>query len=93
MPIFGSTTRRHHHSTGTPVTHHRRRHFWQRRDRDRVAGGYKAALANPNTTRQGRKHAKHELHAMGKSAHVPFMTKVKRTLGIRSSPRRKRAAY
>lgn len=23
-----------------------------------------AALANPNTTRQGRKHAEHQLHAM-----------------------------
>ncbi|KAF8911915.1 hypothetical protein CPB85DRAFT_1194457, partial [Mucidula mucida] len=73
-----------HHSTA-PRTH--RRHFWQRKDRDRVAGGYKAALTNPNTTHDGRKHAKHELHKMGRSSHVPFMTKVKRTLGIRSTPR------
>ncbi|KAJ6627439.1 hypothetical protein B0H10DRAFT_1726459, partial [Mycena sp. CBHHK59/15] len=63
-----------------------------RRDHDRVAGGYKSALSNPNTTRSGRKHAKDELHLMvrGRSAHVPFMTKVKRTLGIRSTPRRHR---
>jgi len=62
----------------------------RRRDPDRVAGGYKAALANPNTTRQGRKQAKYSLKRMGRGneAHVPFMTKVKRTLGIRSSPRR-----
>jgi len=62
------------------------------RDRDRVAGGYKAALSNPNTTRDGRKHAKRELQLMGRGneAHVSFMTKVKRTLGIRATPRRKR---
>ncbi|KAE9404496.1 hypothetical protein BT96DRAFT_419345 [Gymnopus androsaceus JB14] len=71
-------------------TARRRERYYHRRDVDHVAGGYKAALANPNTTRRGRSHAKQELRAMGESTHVPFMTKVKRTLGIRSTPRRKR---
>ncbi|KAH7916703.1 hypothetical protein BJ138DRAFT_1175564 [Hygrophoropsis aurantiaca] len=62
-------------------------------DRDRVAGGYKSALTNPRTTRDGRKHAKHELRRMGRDrdTHVPFITKVKRALGIRSTPRRRTA--
>jgi len=66
--------------------------LFHRRDKDRVAGGFKAALSNPNTTREGRKHAKRELQLMGRGyeAHVPFMTKVKRTLGIRTTPRRQR---
>ncbi|KAJ7477095.1 hypothetical protein B0H11DRAFT_1694190, partial [Mycena galericulata] len=51
-----------------------------------------AALSNPKTTRAGRKNAKAELHAMGRSAHVPLMTKIKRTLGIHSTPRRQRKA-
>ncbi|KAG7096860.1 hypothetical protein E1B28_004268 [Marasmius oreades] len=83
MPLF---SRRTHHTTHRTTP--RRRHFWHRADKDRVAGGYKAALSNPRTTRDGRKHAKHELRKMGRSPHVPFMTKVKRTLGIRSTPRR-----
>ncbi|KAF7330757.1 hypothetical protein MVEN_02414400 [Mycena venus] len=52
----------------------------------------KAALSNPKTTHAGRKRAKAELHAMGRSAHVPFMTKVKRALGIHKTPRREREA-
>ncbi|KIM83876.1 hypothetical protein PILCRDRAFT_818886 [Piloderma croceum F 1598] len=69
-----------------------RRSIFHRRHKDNVAGGYKAALSNPNTTREGRKRAKMELRMMGRGneTHVPFMTKVKRTLGIRSSPRRSR---
>ncbi|KAK0191365.1 hypothetical protein F5146DRAFT_1048365 [Armillaria mellea] len=87
--MFGTRrrTRDTHHASST-TTH--KPPFWHRRDKDRVAGGYKAALAKPNTTHQGRKHAKHEPRKMGKDAHVPFMTKVKRTLGIRSTPRRAR---
>ncbi|KAH7931375.1 hypothetical protein BV22DRAFT_998552, partial [Leucogyrophana mollusca] len=46
---------------------------------------------NPRTTRSGRKHAKHELRLMVYT-HVPFITKVKRALGIRSTPRNKRQA-
>ncbi|KAF7331716.1 hypothetical protein MKEN_00051400 [Mycena kentingensis (nom. inval.)] len=73
--------------------HHTRHHRgFYRRDPDRVAGGYKAALANPKTTREGRKHAKHELHAMGRSSHVSFGTKLRRLLGIRKTPRRQRQA-
>ncbi|PPQ77273.1 hypothetical protein CVT25_010855 [Psilocybe cyanescens] len=104
MPLFGSRTRRTTTTTrrparrslfGTRQTTHttttrpaRRGLFSRRPDRDRVAGGYKAALANPNTTHRGRTHAKRELRAMGRDTHVPFMTKVKRALGIRSTPRR-----
>ncbi|KAJ7162595.1 hypothetical protein C8R43DRAFT_1123291 [Mycena crocata] len=79
MPFFGTKSS----STRT------RRSWFHRTSPDRRAGGLKAALANPNTTHRGRKHAKAELHTMGRSTHVPFMTKVKRTLGIRSSPRRR----
>ncbi|KAJ8086727.1 hypothetical protein PM082_005550 [Marasmius tenuissimus] len=85
MPLF---SRRAHHNTHHRTTTTRRRSLFHRKDKDRVAGGYKAALSNPNTTKEGRKHAKHELRKRGHSTHVPFMTKVKRTLGIRSSPRR-----
>ncbi|KAG1718929.1 hypothetical protein EDB19DRAFT_1585343, partial [Suillus lakei] len=80
---------RHHEGNHTST---RRRFRFFSRDKNRVAGGYKAALSNPRTTRQGRKHAKQELRAMGREreTHLPFMTKVKRALGIRSSPRKKR---
>ena len=61
MPFFG---RRTHHTTTTTTRSRRRGGLFHRKDRDRVAGGYKAALANPNTTHRGRKHAKHELHHM-----------------------------
>ncbi|KAI0091870.1 hypothetical protein BDY19DRAFT_565195 [Irpex rosettiformis] len=63
-----------------------------RKDTDHMAGGYKAALANPNTTRAGREHAKHELRAMGRGreAHVPLTTKIKRAFGIHSTPRKAR---
>ncbi|TFK43330.1 hypothetical protein BDQ12DRAFT_674789 [Crucibulum laeve] len=88
MPLFG---RRSPRTTTTHARNHRTTHRgFFRKDKDRVAGGYKAALSNPHTTRSGRKHAKHELRAMGRGreTHVPLMTKIKRALGIRSSPRR-----
>ncbi|KAF9268063.1 hypothetical protein L218DRAFT_593409 [Marasmius fiardii PR-910] len=56
MPL----SRTHHTAHHTTTT--RRRHFWHRPDRDRVAGGY--TLSNPRTTKEGRKHAKHELQKM-----------------------------
>ncbi|OBZ76969.1 hypothetical protein A0H81_03675 [Grifola frondosa] len=90
MPLFGRRSDLRESTSST-----RRRipglHF-HRKDQDRVAGGYKAALSNPNTTRSGRKHAKHELRAMGRGreTHVSLLTKVKRTLGIRSTPRSER---
>ena len=31
-----------------------------------------------------------ELHEMGRSAHVPLSTRIKRTLGIRSTPKAQR---
>ncbi|ESK93608.1 hypothetical protein Moror_1614 [Moniliophthora roreri MCA 2997] len=86
MPLFSRRT----HRTTRTTRSHRGGGLFHRKDRDRVAGGYKAALSNPNTTREGRKHAKHKLRSMGQSTHVPFMTKVKRTLGIRSGPRHSR---
>lgn len=54
--MFGRT----HHETST----RRRGGLFHRRDKDRVAGGYKAALSNPRTSREGRKHAKRELKLM-----------------------------
>ncbi|KDQ64974.1 hypothetical protein JAAARDRAFT_52892 [Jaapia argillacea MUCL 33604] len=82
MPLFGNNRRTAERTT------RRRHHIFTRKDPDRVAGGYKAALSNPNTTRRGRKRAKAELRMMGRGneAHVSFMTKIKRALGIRSSP-------
>ncbi|KAJ6567231.1 hypothetical protein DFH09DRAFT_1156371 [Mycena vulgaris] len=79
MRLFGTSGRRNHRA-------------FYRRDPARVAGGYRAALSNPKTTRAGRKHAKAELHSMGRSAHVPFMTKLRRALGIRKTPHRQREA-
>ncbi|KAF9483979.1 hypothetical protein BDN70DRAFT_214648 [Pholiota conissans] len=72
----------------------RRRGFFHRKDKDRVAGGLKASLVNPNTTRAGRKQAKRELRAMGheRDTHISLMNRIKRTLGMRSTPRRTRVA-
>ncbi|KAG9100422.1 hypothetical protein FS749_015365 [Ceratobasidium sp. UAMH 11750] len=88
--MFGS--RRTTRSTTTTTTHgsHHRRGFFHRTNPNRRAGGYKAALSNPNTTHEGRKHAKHELQRMGRGreAHVSMGTRIKRALGIRSTPRR-----
>ncbi|KAG8988066.1 hypothetical protein FRB90_002975 [Tulasnella sp. 427] len=64
--------------------------MFHRKDPNRRAAGLRAALANPHTTHTGRKRAEAELHSMGRSAHVPITTKIKRTLGIRSSPRNHR---
>ncbi|KIM33007.1 hypothetical protein M408DRAFT_326680 [Serendipita vermifera MAFF 305830] len=90
-------SRRHRTTAPTHHTHHttttttrRRGGLFHRRNPERRAAGLKGALANPNTTHDGRKRAKHELHAMGRSAHVPLSVKVKRALGIRSTPRRQR---
>ncbi|KAL5508087.1 hypothetical protein ACEPAH_5705 [Sanghuangporus vaninii] len=106
--MFGSSRTR--HTTGTrtrrggffsgnsnPRTGTRRGLF-HRADPDRRAGGYKAALHNPNTTRDGRKHAKHELRTMGRGneahGHPSFKSRVKRMFGIssRSSGSRTRAS-
>ncbi|KAG8926202.1 hypothetical protein FRC01_009217 [Tulasnella sp. 417] len=92
MPLFG---RRRHTTTTTRRTHHTttgRTGFFHRKDPNRRAAGLRAALANPHTTHDGRKRAEAELHSMGRSAHVPITTKIKRTLGIRSSPRNHRRA-
>ncbi|SJL01551.1 uncharacterized protein ARMOST_04873 [Armillaria ostoyae] len=61
--MFGTRrrTRDTHHASSTTT---RKPRFWHRRDKDRSAGGYKAALTNPNTTHHGRRHAKHELRKM-----------------------------
>lgn len=95
MPLFSSSRRSRTPRFTTPSSRSRRTGFrnpLRRRDPDRVAGGYKSALSNPNTTHGGRKHAKRELRLMGRGneTHVPLMTKIKRTLGIRSTPRSER---
>lgn len=76
-----------HHTTGTTTTTTRRRGFgglFHRTNPNRRAGGYKAALHNPNTTSTGRHHAKHELVAMGRGreAHVPLSVRIKHFLHI-----------
>ncbi|KZV91531.1 hypothetical protein EXIGLDRAFT_769776 [Exidia glandulosa HHB12029] len=60
--------RRSVHTTTTTTTRPRRTGFFGRPKvaRERRAAGLKAALHNPNTTHDGRKHAKHELRAMGR---------------------------
>jgi len=77
-------------TTSTTRASHQRRGLFHRTSPNRRAGGYKAALANPNTTHEGRKHAKHELKRMGRGneAHVSMGTRIKRALGIRSTRRR-----
>ena len=61
MAFFSSRTRA---TTTSTRTRNRFRNPLRRRDPDRVAGGYKAALSNPNTTRTGRKSAKRQLRLM-----------------------------
>ncbi|KAJ8588749.1 hypothetical protein M405DRAFT_881966 [Rhizopogon salebrosus TDB-379] len=64
------------------------------KDRNRVTRGHKAALPNRITARRGKKNAKQEHRLMGKhgggETHLPFMTKVKRALGMQSTPSKKR---
>ncbi|KAB5594027.1 hypothetical protein CTheo_2496 [Ceratobasidium theobromae] len=93
---LGSRSRTNRHTTHrTTHSTHSRRGLFQRKDPNRRAAGFKAALSNPNTTHGGRQHAKHELQRMGRGreAHVSLGTRIKRALGIRSTPRRRRAHY
>ncbi|EGO27230.1 hypothetical protein SERLADRAFT_366764 [Serpula lacrymans var. lacrymans S7.9] len=53
------------------------------------AGGYKGASLHPNAQRNGRKHVKHENKSLMRTR-IPFLTKVKRALGIHNAPRRRR---
>ncbi|KAG8686861.1 hypothetical protein FRC09_013874, partial [Ceratobasidium sp. 395] len=65
--MFGSrrTTRSTTTTTTTGTTRSRqRRGLFGRTSPNRRAGGYKAALSNPNTTHEGREHAKRELKRM-----------------------------
>ncbi|KAG8925265.1 hypothetical protein FRC03_004804 [Tulasnella sp. 419] len=81
--MFGSRSRTARTSrTRTTTT---RRSFFHRKNPNRQAAGYKAALSNPNTTSDGRAHAKHELKKMGRGreAHVPISTRIKHFLHIR----------
>ncbi|KAG8711440.1 hypothetical protein FRC09_020596 [Ceratobasidium sp. 395] len=57
---------------------------FRRKNPNRRAGGFKAALHNPNTTSSGRRHAKHELKVMGRGreAHVPLSVRIKHFLHI-----------
>lgn len=63
MSLF-SSRRRTRPATTTTTRRTRFRNPLRRRDPDRVAGGFKAALSNPNTTRDGRKQAKRQLRRM-----------------------------
>lgn len=85
--MFGTRNRRTEYDDTTRTDRGGFRNPFRRSDPDRVAGGFKAALANPNTTREGRREAKRSLRHMGRGneTHVPFMTKLRRTLGIRST--------
>jgi hypothetical protein len=67
MSLFSSSRRTRSPRYTTTSSRTRRTGFrnpLRRRDPDRVAGGFKAALSNPNTTHSGRKHAKRELRFM-----------------------------
>ncbi|KAL5530253.1 hypothetical protein ACEPAF_6510 [Sanghuangporus sanghuang] len=84
----GTRTRRGGFFSGGTSRTGTRRGLFHRADPDRRAGGYKAALHNPNTTGQGRKHAKHELRAMGRGneahGHPSLTSRIKHMFGIRS---------
>ncbi|KAG2043225.1 hypothetical protein BDR03DRAFT_1088194 [Suillus americanus] len=79
----------HHHERN--CTSARRRFRFFSKDKNRVAGGYNAALSIPKTSEQSGKYTKQELGAMerDKETHPPFMTKVKRAFGICGSPHQK----
>ncbi|CUA76838.1 hypothetical protein RSOLAG22IIIB_02314 [Rhizoctonia solani] len=86
------STRSRHTTHHTTRTSRERRGLFHRKNPNRRAAGYKAAPPNPNTTHEGRKHAKRELKRMGRGSetHVSLGTRIKRALGIRSTPRRRR---
>ncbi|KAG9126661.1 hypothetical protein FRC07_002534 [Ceratobasidium sp. 392] len=84
--MFGSRRTRATHTTHTTTT--RRTGglggMFRRKNPNRRAGGFKAALHNPNTTSSGRRHAKRELKSMGRGreAHVPLSVRIKHFLHI-----------
>ncbi|CAE6414401.1 unnamed protein product [Rhizoctonia solani] len=84
--MFGSRRTR---ATATHTTHTTTRRggfggMFRRKNPNRRAGGYKAALHNPNTTSTGRQHAKRGLRSMGRGneAHVPLSVRIKHFLHI-----------
>ncbi|CAE6496964.1 unnamed protein product [Rhizoctonia solani] len=85
--MFGSRRTRATHTTPTTHTSTRGRGFgsmFHRTNPNRRAGGYKAALHNPNTTTAGRQHAQRGLRSMGRGreAHVPLSVRIKHFLHI-----------
>ncbi|KAG8782432.1 hypothetical protein FRC12_020826 [Ceratobasidium sp. 428] len=86
--MFGSRRTRATHTTHTTRTSTGRSAglggVFRRKNPNRRAGGFKAALHNPNTTSSGRRHAKHELKVMGRGreAHVPLSVRIKHFLHI-----------
>ncbi|KAH8118518.1 hypothetical protein DFH11DRAFT_678844 [Phellopilus nigrolimitatus] len=72
-----------------------RRGLFHRADPDRQAGGYKAALHNPNTTHEGRRHAKHELREMGRGreahGHPSLKSRIRHMFGMHSRSSRSTA--
>ncbi|OAX43085.1 hypothetical protein K503DRAFT_853538 [Rhizopogon vinicolor AM-OR11-026] len=89
MNLFQTNERERDHTSSA-----RRRFPIFGKKKTRVAGGHKAVLPNRRTSRRGRNHAKQEHRPVGNlgsgETHLPFMTKVKRALGMQSTPRKKR---
>ncbi|GLB33402.1 putative conidiation protein 6 [Lyophyllum shimeji] len=83
MPLFGRGRPSHTATSPPPGT---RRSLLHRRNKK--PGGLRAALSSQNSNRSGRKHAKERpTRGRGREARVPFMTRVKRALGIYSTNR------
>ncbi|THG95312.1 hypothetical protein EW145_g7981 [Phellinidium pouzarii] len=91
--MFGRSSRSPRHSAHNNARGGQRRFgLFHRANPDHRAGGYKAALHNPNTTHEGRTHAKHELREMGRGneahGHPSFKSRLRHMFGIRSRPSR-----
>ncbi|KAF8682132.1 Conidiation protein 6 [Rhizoctonia solani] len=82
--MFGSRRTRATHTTHTSTRRGGFSGMFHRKNPNRRAGGYKAALHNPNTTSAGRQHAKRGLRSMdrGNEAHVPLSVRIKHFLHI-----------
>ncbi|PWN53730.1 hypothetical protein IE53DRAFT_377113 [Violaceomyces palustris] len=69
------------------------RYYYRRKpDKDKVIAGYKAALNNPNTTKEGRSHARKQLILKGRFKEAftsrSLSTRIRSALGLRAKRRR-----
>ncbi|CAE6455810.1 unnamed protein product [Rhizoctonia solani] len=82
--MFGSRRTRVTHTTHASTRGRGIGGMFHRVNPNRRAGGYKAALHNPNTTTAGRQHAKRGLRTMGRGreAHVPLSVRIKHFLHL-----------